>query len=225
MEGAGLTALPFWERPDVVERFAARPPDNRMVELLTAAPRQTRVLDLACAGGRNAEWLARQGFDFYACDNSPAMVARTRSRVAPILGTVEAERHVIPCRMEDLSVFASGFFDVVLAFGVYQQAGTVGDWHGAVSETVRVLRTGGQVLVQHFSPRSVPAGESLRRLDEHVFEAPDRDLGRMVLLDPDELDAWMRRHGLTPLSPPRAATSPTEQGGYWINVHACYARA
>ncbi|MDR7392424.1 MAG: class I SAM-dependent methyltransferase, partial [Armatimonadota bacterium] len=83
---------PFWERPEVVERFASRPPDDRMVALLSDAPRATRVLDLGCAAGRNTEWLAREGFDVYACDASQAMVAYTRKRLAPWLGEAEAER-------------------------------------------------------------------------------------------------------------------------------------
>ncbi len=60
----GDVALPFWERPEMVERFAARDPDHRLVRLaaLYARPSYVRALDVGCAGGSNAVFLARSGF-------------------------------------------------------------------------------------------------------------------------------------------------------------------
>ncbi|MFN3286573.1 MAG: class I SAM-dependent methyltransferase, partial [bacterium] len=115
---------PFWERPEVVQRFASRPPDDRMVALLSGASRATRVLDLGCAAGRNTEWLAREGFDVYACDASEAMVTYTRGRVAPYLGEGEAGRRVLLCSMDNLAMFEAESFDLVVALGIYQQAQT-----------------------------------------------------------------------------------------------------
>ena len=62
----------FWQKPEQVEAFAARPTDSRLTELLKSyrLPNQIRVLDLGCAGGRNTVILAEQGFDMYAVDNS-----------------------------------------------------------------------------------------------------------------------------------------------------------
>ncbi|MDQ3397951.1 MAG: class I SAM-dependent methyltransferase, partial [Deinococcota bacterium] len=124
--------LPFWERPDVVEMFANRPPDTRMVALLKNAPTTTRVLDLGCAGGRNSLWLAQQGFDFFAVDASTAMIVKTRERVGALLGEEAAKARVLAGRMDSLTCFAEGSFDLVLAFGIYQGAQSEAEWHRAV---------------------------------------------------------------------------------------------
>ena len=203
----------FWERPEVVARFAHRPPDDRMVALLSDAPRATRVLDLGCAAGRNTEWLARQGFDVYACDASEAMVTYTRRRVAPLLGDAEARRRVLVCSMDDLAAFEDGSFDLVVALGIYQQAQDVPEWHRAVRETARVLRPEGRVLVQHFALGSQPWPQPLREVEPYVLEAtvPEGGVRRFVLLDEATLDAWMRQHGLVPETPTRVTTRPTEE--------------
>ncbi len=215
---------PFWERPEVVERFASRPPDDRMVALLSGAPRATRVLDLGCAAGRNTEWLAREGFDVYACDASQAMVAYTRRRLAPYLGEVEAGRRVLLCSMDNLAMFEPESFDLVVALGIYQQAQSTEEWHRAVAETARVLRGDGRLLVQHFALGSQPWPEPLRQVKPFVFEAtlPDGGVRRFVLLDEATLDAWMAQHGLVPETPTRTTTRPTEEGGFWRNLHALY---
>lgn len=215
---------PFWERAEVVERFASRPPDDRMVVLLSGAPRATRVLDLGCAAGRNTEWLAREGFDVYACDASQAMVAYTRQRLAPYLGEAEAERRVLLCSMDHLAMFEAESFDLVVALGIYQQAQSTDEWHRAVAETARVLRADGRLLVQHFGLGSQPWPEPLRQVEPFVFEAtvPGAGKRRFVLLDEATLDAWMRQHRLVPETPTRVTTRPTEEGGFWRNLHALY---
>ncbi|MDR5710105.1 MAG: class I SAM-dependent methyltransferase [Armatimonadota bacterium] len=216
-----MDQVPFWERAEVVERFAARPPDDRMVALLSSLPRTTRVLDLGCAAGRNTEWLAREGFDVYACDASRAMVTYTRNRLRPYLPEAELARRVIRCRMDDLSAFPDAFFTVVVALGIYQQAESTEEWHRAVRETARVLREGGHLLVQHFALGSRPWKNPLQEVEPFVFETegPDGEARRLVLLDETTLNAWMDRHGFSPEVPVRLATRPTEEGGWWHNLH------
>ena len=94
-----------WNDPERVECFASRDPDHRLVELVEALPypRGVTVLDLGCAGGRNAEYLARHELDLHALDVAEAMVARTRERVAVVLGAEEAEARVVRGTMDDLS--------------------------------------------------------------------------------------------------------------------------
>lgn len=216
--------LPFWERPDVVEAFASRPPDRRMMQLLADAPKTTRVLDLGCAGGRNTEWLAQQGFDFYALDSSKAMLARTRSRVEVYVGEAEARRRVIEGRMDDLGTFETGFFDLVICFGVYHAAQSVAQWDRTIAETARILKRQGQLLMSQFSPRSNPTGRGLRQLEPHLYEGFKGER-RMLLLEPDELDAWMARHGFVPLEPTTDVSAPADEGGYRVVVNGFYRKS
>lgn len=213
---------PFWERPEIVELFAGRPPDLRMRARLECAGRDMRVLDLGCAGGRNAAWLAEHGFDVFAVDASPAMVAKTRERIAEHVGAAEAERRVVQMRMEALQPLADGTFDLVLAFGVFQGARSVSEWDAAVAETVRVLRPDGELLVSQFSPDSSPAGHGVRSVSgqPHVYAGFSAQR-RMVLLHAGELDARMARHGMRPVVP-TASVHVTTDEGYRTTVNAHY---
>lgn len=215
------SALPFWERPDVVEMFAGRAPDKRMLALLEHAPKETRVFDLGCAAGRNSFWLAEQRFDFYAVDTSKAMLTKTRERVAAVMGQ-EADKRVLEAPMDDLSLFENDFFDLALAFGIFQGAQTVGEWHRAVGEVARVLKPNGEILVAHFSPDSDPTGEGVHLVkgEEHVYTGFSAQR-RIVLLHADELDAWAARHGLTPVTE-TSSVRVTFEDGFRTTVNAHY---
>ena len=205
----------FWDSAEIVERFAAREPDVRLMELLGkyAEPSKTRVLDLGCAGGRNAVPLARGGFDLVALDSSPAMVEKTRERLAPILGPEEARRRVRAGRMNDLSFGADASFDLVVALGIYHCAQSRAEWDRALSETARVLKPGGRVLVSVFTPETDLDGRGFRPVpgEPDVYEGFESG-GRHVLVDAEGLDRDMARFGLTPLEPTRTARPKLETG-------------
>ncbi len=205
--------LPFWERPEQVERFADRPPDERLLELLPTyeVPERTRVLDLGCAGGRNTVVLAERGFDFWAVDSSKAMTEHCRRRVAAIVGSAEADRRVMPGTMHDLSRFDSEWFDLVVSLGIYHNAASRNEWDLALGETSRVVRAGGLVLVANFSPRSDPNGDGLRPGGEaNVYEG--FDAGPVFLLEPDQLDAEMLSRGLSPAARTEIVEMATAKG-------------
>lgn len=218
-------SLPFWERPEIVEMFASRPPDNRMLAWLRGKPKTTRVLDLGSAGGRNTAWLAEQGFDFFALDASSAMIAKTREQVVPYVGEQEALRRVRQGQMQDQQCFASDTFDLIIALGIFHGAQNESQWHSAIAETARVLRPGGEILVAHFSPRSQPNGVPLPRLDgePHMFQGFDSDR-RMLLLEPDELDTRVANYGLFPVIPTSDVLVLAETG-YRVTVNAHYKKA
>ena len=164
--------MSFWEDPEQVERFAGRDPDLRLIEVANtfADPATTTVMDLGCAGGRNTVFLAERGFDVFALDSAHAMVARTRSRVATVLGEAEAKRRVRFGTMEKLDEFPDGFFGLVVALGIYHNATTPDTWYGALRETGRVLKPGGLLLVSNFSPRTRPQGVPLKAVpgEDHL---------------------------------------------------------
>lgn len=213
----------FWERSEVVEQFAARAPDHRLVELIEEydSPRDTRVLDLGCAGGRNTVLLAERGFDVWAVDASRAMVERTRSRIAPIVGADSAFQRVQPGRMDDLSPFGDGTFALVVALGVFHAARSWAEWQRALSEAARVLAPGGRLLVNHFTPEVDLTGEGVRAVpgEPHVFEGLTD--GRGVLLDEADLDAAMARFGLQPSVPSKTVRVQTDHGRR-VSVNALY---
>lgn len=215
----------FWERPEVVEQFASRAPDHRLARLIEeyARPAATRVLDLGCAGGRNTVLLAEHGFDVWAVDASAAMVERTRARVAAVLGAERARERVQVGRMDDLSSFASGAFDLVVALGVYHGAESRAEWERAVAETARVVRPGGRVLVNHFTPEVDLTGEGVRPVAGELDVYEGLSGGRGVLLDQEDLDAAMARHGLLPEVSSETVRVETERGRR-VSVNALYVR-
>lgn len=216
---------PFWERPEVVEQFATRPPDHRLLRLIERFPRPetTRVLDLGCAGGRNSVLLTERGFDLWAIDRSAAMVARARDRLAMITGPDTAAERVLSGRMDDLSRFADEFFDLVVALGIYHGADSRAEWDDAVAETVRVLKRGGLALVNQFSPEVDLTGEGVRAVEAEPDVYEGLADGRGVLMDAATLDRAMSSHGLIAEVPSETVRVPTERGRR-VSVNALYSR-
>jgi len=205
----------FWDRDENVARFAAREPDVRLLALLASAPEPEgiRVLDVGCAGGRNAVALAERGVDVEALDASPAMVAKTRERLAAVLGDADAKRRVRVGRMDDLSAWADARFDLVVALGIYHCAQSRAEWERALAESVRVLRPGGRLLVSVFTPETDLTGAGVREIEGEpgVYEGFDSG-SRHVLVDADGLDRDLARLGMEPLEPTRTARPKVETG-------------
>lgn len=220
---SGAAAPNPWEHPDTVERFARRDPDHRLQELVGEYPdpAATRVLDLGCAAGRNTEPLARWGFDVFAVDASAPMVERTRSRVAGVLGRAEAERRVLLGRMDDLSALGDKTFELVLALGILQDAESYAEWSRALSEVGRVTAPGCRLLIANFSPRSQPRGEPLDAVPGERFGYVWSDGRKATLLEPDDLDAELARHGFEPDVPTVAVHAPRERG-FRVTVNGLY---
>jgi len=209
-----LPANDFWESPENVARFAAREPDVRLVGLVPgfADPSVVRVLDLGCAGGRNADFLARRGFDVRAVDASEAMAAETRRRLESILGVEQAERRVRVGRMDNLDWAPDGSFDLIVALGVYHCAQSFAEWDRSLSETARVLAPRGQLLVSVFTPETDLTGRGITPVagQPHVYEGFES--GRTVLVDAATLDSELARHGLFPVVPTSVARPKVEIG-------------
>lgn len=205
----------FWERAETVERFAAREPDDRLLELLAESGRPLRVLDLGCAAGRNVVALAERGHDVEALDASEAMVARTRERLAELVGAEEARRRVGSGRMDDLSRFSDGRFDLVVALGVYHNARDREEWDRTLAESVRVLAPEGRILVSVFTPETDLTGEGIRPVpgEPHVYEG--LPAGRVFFVEAEVLDAEMTRHGLVPAAP---TTTVRRESGVELRV-------
>ncbi len=214
----------FWDSAENVERFAAREPDKRLAALVGGYldASRIRVLDLGCAAGRNAVLLAEKGFDVEALDASPAMVARTRERLAAILGAAQAEKRVRVGRMDDLSSAADATFDLVVALGLYHCAQSRAEWDRALAETARVLKPGACLLVSVFTPETDPTGRGIRVVagEPDVYEGFDSG-GRHFLVDAAKLDRELARFGLVPVEPTRTAR-PKVATGRRVSANGLY---
>ena len=216
----------FWESPETVERFTDKEPDVRLLEILEgyADPGRVRVLDMGCAAGRNTVALAERGFDVVALDSSEAMVARTRERVAALLGRDEAENRVRSGSMEDLGFVAGESVDLVVALGVLHQATRHAQWSRTVEELARCLAPGGCLLVASWSPRSRPHGELIDRIEgeKHVYTGFHS--GTHYLVEKDELDQALASAGLATVVPTEEVYVETEKG-WRITINGSYRKA
>lgn len=212
----------FWEDPERVERFAEREPDHRLLDLATRYPdpAATWALDLGCAGGRNTEILARHGFQVHALDAARAMVARTRDRLASLIGPDLAGERVRRGRMDHLP-YPDALFDLVVALGVLHSARSRQEWERAVGETARVLKDGGLLLLSQFTPDTDLTGEGVTPVagEDGVYEGLPG--GRTVLVGVAALDAAMAGHGLRPEVPTETATTILETGRR-VSVNGLY---
>jgi SAM-dependent methyltransferase len=215
----------FWEDPERVERFASRDPDHRLVELLERYPDPAGVpvLDLGCAGGRNAELLARRGFDVHAVDAARAMVERTRARLALILGPEEARRRVRRGRMDDLTVYPDGAFRLIVALGVHHSASSRSEWDRALDEAARVLAVGGRLLFNQFTPDVDLTGGGVRPVPGEPAVYEGLPGGRAVLVEAEALDAAMAARGLHGEVPSETVRVELKAGRR-VSVNALYVK-
>lgn len=233
----GDGAAGLWEQPHMVARMADRPPDRRLVQLLDgagsyAAIREAwqpgpapRVLDLGCAGGRNTVLAAQRGLDVWALDASRAMVRETRKRLAPLTGESYAQERVLLGRMAELDGWTDGFFDLVIALGVLQDAGGYAEWSTVLAGIGRVLRPGGLCLLANFGPDSEPAGRKLKKVPGEPFTYGGFGPGGRLMTLPDlaELDAEFAAHGFTPALPGVRVRRDGEEG-FRTTFNALYRR-
>jgi ubiquinone/menaquinone biosynthesis C-methylase UbiE len=105
------------------------------------APASASVLEIACGTGHVSELLAELGRDFVACDLTAAMLNRARERTAGKDGTVRyvlTDAYRLP--------FPDDSFDFVVSTRFLHLFPIEGQ-RAVLSESVRVLRPGGNLLV------------------------------------------------------------------------------
>ena len=218
-----VTDLPFWEQPEHVERFAAREPDHRLIEILDGleSPSEMRVLDLGCAGGRNAVLLADHGCSVWGLDASQAMVEKTRGRLASLIGEEMAARRVVEGSMSELGRYEDGFFHLVVALGIYHNAASRTEWEKALSESARVLAPGGLLLVAAFTPETDLTGAGVLPVAGEPLVYEGFPSGRALLVTAEKLDAALETRGLLPVVPSETVITPTDTGRR-VTINALY---
>jgi hypothetical protein len=149
------------------------------------------------------------------------MMTRTRQRIAEVRGEAAAQNRVRAGVMEDLSEFADGTFDLIVALGIYHQALSLDHWRECIAESARVLKNEGLLLTSAFTPESQPEGRPLKQVPGLPKMYGGFSSGPLCLFNADEHDAKMAKYGFTPHVPTETVRVEKEVG-YRITMNALY---
>ena len=132
-----------WDQLHSLERYCPKYPDDILVRwAFRNFPLEDggrgRALDLGCGAGRNAIFLAREGFEAYAVDISDKGVEETLRRAEREGLKVKGQRAAV-----DEIDFPEAFFDGVVCYGVYCYA-PLEEIRESLKRVVRALRPGGK---------------------------------------------------------------------------------
>ena len=165
-----MDAKDWDERYAATELVWSAEPNRFVAELVSPLTPGTAV-DIAAGEGRNAIWLAQQGWTVTATDYSCVAVERMRARAAEVLGAEAARMTPL---VADATVAAPGgpaAYDLAL-FSYLQLPAA--EWKVALRNGIEVVRPGGHVLVIGHSARNFTEG----------WGGPS---AREVLYDPDDV--------------------------------------
>jgi SAM-dependent methyltransferase len=158
-----------WDRRYAGEEMVWSVEPNRFVAAETGGLAPGRALDVACGEGRNAIWLAQQGWEVVATDFSGVALDKGRAL---------AERAGVPVEWVEADVTMwdpPGSFDLIVVSYLQLPAGPLADAFGRL---VPALAPGGTLFV---------IGHDRRNLAEGVGGPQSVD----VLLDADEVVALL----------------------------------
>lgn len=158
----------IWDDSATVARFVDSPPNQKLMEfaakLMEEFQRPLAILDIGCGAGRNALPLARLGHNLTGIDRSGPMLEAARNG-AQALGILSNCRF-LPGEMERLD-FPDASFDLVIAHGIWNLAGSDSVFLQAVGEAGRVAHPGAGLFVFTFARiAGMGAPESGRRFAE-----------------------------------------------------------
>lgn len=129
-------------------------------------PKNHRVLDVPCGGGRVMVHLAQKGYSASGADLSESMILIARESIAEAKLSCTVERQ----DLEKLS-YGNGHFDTIVCFRLFHHFPNAEIRQRVVSELCRVA--GQFVVLSYFSPYSV---QSIRRklsgTDKDRFATP-----------------------------------------------------
>jgi SAM-dependent methyltransferase len=113
------------------------------------APPGARVLEIGCGYGRNLVALATlPGVSITGCDPWWAELLRARNERLAKLPKEQAERIALVRQEDERLPFRDGSFDLVVLWQVLEHVFTLELKRRVVAEAVRVLKSGGHVLIE-----------------------------------------------------------------------------
>jgi SAM-dependent methyltransferase len=156
--------VPFWDERYSGEGFAYGTQPNRWLEVQAGVIRPGgRVLSLGEGEGRNAVWLAEQGFTVDAVDGSPVGLEKAR-RLAAQRG-VTFKTH-----LDDLATYRPerASYDALVLVYVHLPPSVRAAVHAA---GVDALKPGGIVIIEAFAPRQLGRPSGGPRQAEMLYDA------------------------------------------------------
>jgi SAM-dependent methyltransferase len=183
-----------WSSAATVAGFARSAPNE--VLLRYAHERRVggaRLLDLGCGAGRNAVPLAREGWQVLGTDLSWPMLcaAAGRTRTEGLerrLQVALAPMDVVPARDQS--------FELVVAHGIWNLAGSAREFRRAVAEAARVAKPGAGLFVFTFSRNTLPP--SMRPIAGETFVFTEFSGRPQCFLTAEELRAELQAAGFVP---------------------------
>lgn len=153
---------------------------QRWLKLLRAGAGAGRVLELACANGRDTEWLAQQGLRVVGTDLS-ADALRQCARAVPSAWVLQHDlRHPLP--------FADGTFGAVVA-SLCLHYFPWDETAAAVAEIHRCMKPFGILLCRLNSTRDVLHGAQAggREIERHFYEVDGTFSDRKRFFDREDI--------------------------------------
>ena len=140
-----------WSAPTTVSGFVRGAPNATLMQFAEAERRRHGsglVVDIGCGAGRNAVPLAQQGWRVLGTDLSWAMLAAAADRarreaVDTRLALALAPMTTIPVR--------DRCADLIVAHGIWNLAGSGGEFRQGVREAARIAKPGAALFVFTFS--------------------------------------------------------------------------
>jgi SAM-dependent methyltransferase len=165
-----------------------------LVEVLSAAgaPCQGRLLDAGCGSGRNALFLAVQGFE--VCGLDIALEALREFRAAVSAAGLGARALCLQQSMDTLYPFRPSSFDVATSFTSLENLVDDEELDRFREEVWRVLRPSGYLSLYFLTTGDGFYGPLPRQSTErHVVVAPDSGLTQRVYEEGEVEDLFGRR--------------------------------
>lgn len=158
-----------WSSPATVAGFAGSPPNETLLRFAAAElarARGARAIDIGCGAARNAVPLAEEGWHVLGADWSAPMLeaARVRAAAAGVMDRIElalAPMDRLPAENES--------YDLVVAHGIWNLAGSSAEFRRGVAEAARVAKPGAGLFVFTFSRNTLPEDAEPVAGEEFVF--------------------------------------------------------
>lgn len=146
-----------------IRRFVQNKIEAKKLRLLSLLPEDKRVLEIGCGNGFGTTLIQKyfSPAEIQAIDLDPRMIQRAEKRVKdPTIHFQVASATKLP--------FKNNSFDAIFDFGIIHH---IPDWQTALQESHRVLKPGGELLLEDLSIESFRGfpGSFYRKILDHPY--------------------------------------------------------